>query len=118
MGKWTLTSTNRRRAALRAARERGLPGADVAGVAVGRMRELERQRVRVLRLADVIPIEDELAQFGVPVRRLRGEIGLGEVGRRGMREREERGTPVVPVTGPPADLDLLRVSPVPHDEAR
>ncbi len=44
------------------------------------------------------------------------EIRLGEVGRRRVRKCEERRPAVVAVAGPPADRDLLRVSPVSHDE--
>src|SRR5512132_3610158 len=107
---------NRRWAALSGRGEDRIPGADPARMVEGRMGELEAEGVRVHLDADVIPLENELPELRVPVRRGGRQVGLGKFLRRRVGEGEERRSLVTRVAGPPADLDLLGVSPVAHDE--
>jgi len=93
-----------------------VPPAHLAGVAEGRPRELESRRVRVRGSANIIPVEDVLAESGVPARRRRGQGHAGEAGRRRVRVGVERRLIVPGVSRPPADSDLLRVHRVAHDE--
>ena len=66
----------------------------------------------------IVPVEDVLAERGLPSRRRRRQRGGGESLRRRERVGEEGGLRVARVAGPPADLDLLGVPGVAGDEVR
>ena len=90
----------------------------VAGVPDRRAGELERVLVRVRAGQDVVPVEDVLAERGVPPRRRRRQRGGREPLRRRVRVGEEGSVRVAGIAGPPADLDLLGVPGVAGDEVR
>ena len=112
----TRLSDEGRRRALGAGGERGIPVADRARVPHGRAREVERGRVRVGARADVVPVEDVLAERGVPARGRRRERRRREAVGRRMRVGVERRSRIARVARPPADGDLLGVHRVAHDE--
>ena len=62
-------SDDRRRRALGAGGERGIPAAHRAGVPEGRARRTRARRVRVIGRARVVPVEHVLAERRVPARR-------------------------------------------------
>ncbi len=105
-----------RRRSVRARGQCRVPPAHLAGVAEGRPRELQRRRVRVGGSADISPVEDVLAECGVPVCRRRGQGQAGEAVGCRVRVRVERRLVVSRVARPPADRDLLGVHRVAHDE--
>jgi hypothetical protein len=111
-------SADRGRDPVDARRQGRVPPADGARVPKRRAGEVQGEGVRVALRADVVPIEDELAEVVVPVRRPGVEVAVGEVIRRRECIREERGASVSVVPRPPADLDLLGVSRVPQGDAR
>ena len=74
-----------------------------------RAREFERERVRIRRGADVVPVEDELAQLSVPTSCRRREFPVSKTLRGRMRVSIESGLAVAGIAGPPTDFDLLRV---------
>ena len=72
--------------------------------------------MRVRGGPDVVPVQDVLAQRGIPVRGRRGQGQVREAGRGRVRERVERRLAVARVARPPAHGDLLRIHGVAHDE--
>src|SRR4029077_1190689 len=80
----------------------------------GRTGELKRGRVGILRGPDIVPVQDVFPQRSVPAPGPQGRAV--EAGRGRVRVGVE-GPPAVPaVARPPADLDLLGVPRVAHDE--
>jgi hypothetical protein len=67
----TTWSTDRRWIALRTGGEHRVPLTDGAGVSEGRTGEFQRQGMGVLGRADVLPVENELAQIAIPAGGLR-----------------------------------------------
>ena len=72
--------------------------------------------MRVGARADVVPVEDVLAERRVPARGGGRERRGREALRRGVRVGVERRLAVARIAGPPADRDLLGVHRVAHDE--
>jgi putative spermidine/putrescine transport system ATP-binding protein len=105
-----------RRCSVRAAGQRRVPPAYLAGVAERRSRELYGRRVGIRGGADVVPFQDVLAEGAIPARLRRGQGHAGEAIRRRMRVGVKRRLAVSGVSRPPADRDLLRVHRVAHDE--
>src|SRR5829696_402632 len=107
---------NRRRLALPAVGEDWIPGTHIARVVEDRLGELERECVGVVGRADVLPIEDELADVRVPVRRVGREVSGGEALRRRVGVAEERRSIIFLVARPPTNLDQLRIAGIAQDE--
>ena len=85
-------------------------------VAERRAGEFERDGVRVWLRADVVPVEDVLAQRCSQRAAAGASVRAGEALRRRVRVGVERRPAVARVAGPPADRDLLGVHRVAHDE--
>src|SRR5581483_6224637 len=96
--------------------ERPVPPANGASVFEGGQGELQRQGMRILGRADVLPVEDELAQVGVPAGCLWIQVRVGKPVWRRMGKGEEGRAVVLAIPGPPTELDLLSISRVTHDE--
>jgi cation:H+ antiporter len=109
-------SGDRRRVAFHAGREGRAPGADPATVCDGRAGEAQRGTVWIRAGPDVVPVEDVFAERHVPVRARRRERRVGKAFLRRIGEGEERGSWIAVIARPPADLDLLCVPRVAHDE--
>ena len=71
--------------------------------------ELERVLARVRAGTDVVPVEDVLAESGLPPRLGWRQRASGEALRGGIRVGVERRVRVAGIPGPPSDLDLLGV---------
>jgi hypothetical protein len=84
-------SDDRWAAAVGACDERCIPVADGAGVQDGRPCELERGLMRVVGRADIVPVEDVLAERRVPLCRRRRKGRIREPGRCRM-DAEQRLT--------------------------
>jgi hypothetical protein len=109
-------SGKRRRIALKARRQSRIPGAEEAGVAERGLGELDASRMGMGARADIGPIEEVLTEGRIPVGRLgRERQRLKTLGCR-MGVRVESCPVIIPVTGPPANRNLLRVHGVAHDE--
>jgi hypothetical protein len=78
--------------------------------------ECEREGVRIVIGAHVIPLEDVQAKLVVPARRRRGERAVGESLRRRMGIGVERRLAQFGIPGPPSHRHLLGVHRVAHDE--
>ena len=78
--------------------------------------KLERRRMRIGTADDVIPFEDELSELFVPTTHRRRQPPAGEAGRGRRGKAEECRHRMAGITGPPADLDLLGVAGIAHDE--
>src|SRR5258708_39839452 len=87
-----------------------MPVAHRARVPECRAGELQRRGRRIGMRADVVPVEDVLAEGGVPPCGRGRESLAGEVLRGGIGVGVERGLAVPRIARPPADLDLLPAS--------
>ena len=111
-----LVSPNGGRPAFGAGGQLGVPSAYQAGVLERGAGELYRRGARVGGGADVVPVQDVLAQGLVPAGGGRGQAGARKAGRRRVREGEERRLRVAGIARPPAGLDQLGVRCIAHDE--
>src|SRR5580704_13904713 len=78
--------------------------------------EVERHSRWIALRAHVIPVQDVLAERGIPPGSRRPQSLAGEALRGGISVGVERRLPVPRIAGPPADLYLLCGPGVAHDE--
>src|ERR1700722_6657012 len=97
-------------------RQLWVPSAHLARVAERGAGELQGRRARIGGGADLVPVQDVLAQGLVPAGTGRGQASAAEGGRCRVRIGVESRLRVPPVARPPADLDELGVGRVAGDE--
>src|SRR5690349_13047167 len=85
-------------------------------MAEGGVRELEHDRRWILFGPHVLPVQDELAELRIPAGGLGTQIGVREPIGSGVSVGEERRSVVLGMPRPPADLYLLGIARVAHDE--
>src|SRR5690242_2477016 len=98
-----------RRVAYGAGGQLRVPTAHGACVPDRRQPERPGNGVWVRLVPNGVPVQDELAELRVPVRRRRRQRGVLEPVRTREGEGEEGGAGVAGVARPPPDLDLLGV---------
>jgi hypothetical protein len=114
---WRGLSPDGGRPAFGGCRQLCVPSAHLAGVAECGAGELQSFRARIGGGADVVPVQDVLAQGLVPAGTGRGQAGAAEGRRRRVGVGVERRFRMSRVAGPPADLDELGVGRIARDEA-
>ena len=109
-------SDERRRVSIGTRGESGIPCAHRAGVTERSAGELERQSSWIGAGADIVPVEDVLAQGSVPAGLWHGEPRAAEVVWCRVGVGIEGCVAMPRIARPPADRHLLRIHRVAHDE--